>query len=134
MDMETLQARLTLAEYGVVAPAVSQALDDEACLTRALRALLPARQRLAAAGIPVTIRMLRSANPAAELRGLLVSTRGALVLANPPELGGALRTLTGNLLSEPPCTVYVAGLARPARPPRWRILSRLLRQIWQPRG
>ncbi|HEY7293855.1 MAG TPA: hypothetical protein VH916_02395 [Dehalococcoidia bacterium] len=133
LDIETLQARLTLDEYGVGAPAPLPPIDGEAYLTRVVRALVPAQRRLAAAGVPAALRMLRSHEPAAELRSLLADARGTLVLVNPRDLGGSLRALTGELLVEPPCNVYVAGLARPARAPRWHILTALVRCLWRPR-
>ncbi|HZQ38626.1 MAG TPA: hypothetical protein VFD32_22060 [Dehalococcoidia bacterium] len=131
-DLESLHAQLTLDEYGVGQPLLWLALDDEACLTRALQALLPARRRLAAAGVPVAIRMLRSADPATELRALLARGRGLLVLTNPLDLGGALRTLTNDLLVQPPCSLYVAGLERSARRSWWHPLTELLRHVWHP--
>ncbi len=92
--------------------------------------MLPLQNVVAAAGIPVTIRLLRGEDLAGRLRALVTAEqpRPALVLGNPVRLYRPLRELTGDLLADAPCTAYVAGMERPEmkRPSPWRrLLARL---------
>lgn len=138
-DAAAIQAQLTLAELGLGTVAPAWAVDDEARLTLHLRLLLPMQQRLQAAGVPAVIRMLRDDDPVVQLRGIAGGAPGrhALALSNPLTIRGPLRALTGALLVEPPCTVYVTGLQPAVGSARRGVIAcaatvgKILRKRWQ---
>jgi len=117
-------------EPGPIAPL----LDDEERTARRLRqVLLPLRGRVSQAGIEVSARLLHSDQPAGEVRAL-VNAAGpdrALVLSNPLNLLPPLRQLTGDLLLEPPCTVYLTGTADSRAHSRTAVVLSLMRWVWQ---
>jgi nucleotide-binding universal stress UspA family protein len=125
-------ALLTLSDMGLAAPVPMQVMDDEQQVARMLwDTLIPLQRHVCSSGIPVTIRLLRG-DPAARLReSVAVAPRGcALALNNPLTLDGSLRELTGELLVQPPCTLYVTGLSCDGRSPRGRTITSMVRRLW----
>jgi nucleotide-binding universal stress UspA family protein len=109
-------------------------IDEEGRTVQRLRQILfPLQGEVEAAGIEASIRLLHGDDPANALRAL-VSAAGpdrALVLSHPLNLSGEMRRLTGDLLIQQPCTVYLTGATGSPRS-TWRaIATGLLRWSWQ---
>jgi nucleotide-binding universal stress UspA family protein len=115
-------------------PTQDVTLDEEGRTARRLRqVLLPLQGRVSEAGIAVSSRLLHGGRPARELRDLVTvaGPERALVLCNPLDLLGPLRELTGDLLLEPPCTVYLAASRHMRRSTSAAVAARLLSWLWR---
>jgi nucleotide-binding universal stress UspA family protein len=136
-EPEEIEAMFMATERGLPAPVVIEPLDDEARVReRYDHVLLPLQKLVAAAGVPVTLRLLCGADLDRQLRELVAAeTPGpALVLGNPLKLYRPLRKLTLELMADAPCTVYAAGIDAPrSRQPSFpeRLLTRILQRASQ---
>jgi nucleotide-binding universal stress UspA family protein len=134
-DPELVRALFMAAELGLGAAPILPPEDEQ---TRACRrveqVLMPLRRLVHAAGVPVRTLLLRGRNPEAQLR-FLVQTAAeshALVLSNPGALFSGVKELTGDLLLDPPCRLYVDGLDRPRSPGSTSLFRRAVTSLLHP--
>jgi nucleotide-binding universal stress UspA family protein len=123
-----------LAEDAMSCACETRQMDEEGRTVQRLRQiLLPLQGEVQAAGVEASVRLLHGDAPADALRAL-VNAAGpdrALVLSHPLNVSGAMRQLTGDLLIQPPCTIYLTSATGSPRS-TWRaIATGLLRWSWQ---
>ena len=96
------------------------------------RVLLPLQNAVSAAGVEVSCRLLHGDDKGSQLRALISGAGDgrAVVLNNPLNLSGALRDVTGELLLQPPCTAYLAGVENSASASWTAILAGVARWLW----
>jgi nucleotide-binding universal stress UspA family protein len=93
--------------------------------------LLPLQREVEEAGVPASIHSLQGSDPVLRLRELLRSSAPgrALVLGNPLELSGPLREVTGDLLVNQPCDVYLTSRSRGASKRRGMWFHRIVESV-----
>ena len=105
-------------EMGLGLGQILPELDEKARVQQRYElVLMPLERRVAAAGVPVKLRVLRGENLSQQLRELLKrnSPRPAVVLSNPLKLFGPLRELTSEFWANPHDVTYISGLVEMPR-------------------